>query len=204
RVAAPRDPRADLQRIPPARQTPGPGRRPPPSHPHLRGARHGIRRDHTPGHLRGEAAGRGRRGGRDRLREAAQAARVRRAEAALPREDGRERRRPAAGFLQRGLSGLRVLHQRQLREFLMSRKTRVLLLGLVSLVAALATAAVANAGVRLNGFDFGAYPNVGATVVTSAPSKTPPALYENGTPVAGLQAVNLGRCKNVVLALDTS
>jgi tight adherence protein B len=86
----------------------------------------------------------------------------------------------------------------------MSRKTRVFLLGLVSLLAALVTAGAANAGVRLNGFDFGAYPTVGATVVTSAPSKAPPALFENGRPAAGLQAVNLGRCKNVVLALDTS
>jgi len=86
----------------------------------------------------------------------------------------------------------------------MSRKTRVFLLGLVSLLAALAMTGAANAGVRLSGLDFGAYPNVGATVVTSAPSATPPALFENGTPVSGLQAVNLGRCKNVVLALDTS
>ena len=86
----------------------------------------------------------------------------------------------------------------------MSRRTVVFLLSLVSLLALLATAAEASAGVRLNGFDFGAYPNVGATVVTSAPSATPPALFENGRPVAGLQAVNLGRCKNVVLALDTS
>jgi tight adherence protein B len=82
-------------------------------------------------------------------------------------------------------------------------KTAVFSLALVSLLALLATAE-ASAGVRLNGFDFGAYPNVGATVVTSAPSKTPPALFENGRAVVGLQAVNLGRCKNVVLALDTS
>ncbi|MFL5941280.1 MAG: hypothetical protein ACJ75Q_13320, partial [Gaiellaceae bacterium] len=86
----------------------------------------------------------------------------------------------------------------------MSRKTRVFLLGLVSLLAALVTAGAANAGVRLQGFDFGAYPTVGATVVTSAPSTAPPALFENGRPAAGLQAVNLGRCKNVVLVLDTS
>ena len=83
----------------------------------------------------------------------------------------------------------------------MSRKTRVFLLALVSLLAALATAGAANAGVRLNGFDFGAYPTVGATVVTSAPSQAAPTLLENGRAVAGLQAVNLGRCKNVVLAL---
>ena len=86
----------------------------------------------------------------------------------------------------------------------MTRKTRVFLLGLLALLAALATAGAANAGVRLNGVDFGAYPTVGATVVTSAPSAKPPAFFENGRAVAGLQAVNLGRCKNVVLALDTS
>jgi tight adherence protein B len=65
-------------------------------------------------------------------------------------------------------------------------------------------AGTATAGVRLNGVDFGAYPGVGATVVTSAPSAVPPTLFENGRRVVGLQAVNLGRCKNVVLALDTS
>jgi tight adherence protein B len=85
-----------------------------------------------------------------------------------------------------------------------TRKTGVFSLALVSLLALLATASGASAGVRLNGFDFGAYPTVGATVVTSAPSTRPPTLLENGRAVVGLQAVNLGRCKNVVLALDTS
>jgi tight adherence protein B len=86
----------------------------------------------------------------------------------------------------------------------MIRRTRVFLIGLVSLLALLATASTASAGVRLNGVDFGAYPTVGTTLVTSAPSATVPKLLENGRPVVGLQAVNLGRCKNVVLALDTS
>src|SRR5437660_8113305 len=86
----------------------------------------------------------------------------------------------------------------------MSRKT-VFRLVLVSGFAAVATmASTASAGVRLNGVDFGAYPAVGATVVTSVPSSTPPTLLENGRPVVGLQAINLGRSKNVVLALDTS
>ena len=84
------------------------------------------------------------------------------------------------------------------------RKTGIFSLSLVSVLALLATASGATAGVRLNGVDFGAYPTVSATVVTSAPSTTPPKLLENGRPVVGLQAVNLGRCKNVVLALDTS
>jgi tight adherence protein B len=75
---------------------------------------------------------------------------------------------------------------------------------LVSLLAALATAAAAQAGVRLNGVDLGAYPTVRATVVTSTPASRPPTLLENGQGVVGLQAVNLGRAKSVVLALDTS
>jgi len=71
-------------------------------------------------------------------------------------------------------------------------------------LVALTVPAAAGAGVRLNGVDFGAYPAVRATVVTSVPSAAPPRLLENGRPVVGLQAVNLGRSKNVVLALDTS
>jgi tight adherence protein B len=86
----------------------------------------------------------------------------------------------------------------------MSRKALVFWIGLVSILASLATATAASAGVRLNGVDFGAYPQVGATVVTSTLTAAPPKLFENGRQVAGLQAVNLGRCKNVVLALDTS
>ena len=78
-----------------------------------------------------------------------------------------------------------------------------LVLAAAALVA-LTIPAAAGAGVRLNGVDFGAYPAVRATVVTSVPSAAPPTLLENGRPVVGLQAVNLGRSKNVVLALDTS
>src|SRR4029079_4894057 len=139
--------------------------------------------------------------------EAAQSARVHRPQAALPREDGGERRHPAGELLQRRPGRLRGLRQRLVRELQMipSRlKTGVFSLALVSLLALLATASTASAGVRLNGVDFGAYPTVGATIVTSAPSAAGPKLLENGRPVVGLQAVNLGRCKNVVLALDTS
>ena len=78
-----------------------------------------------------------------------------------------------------------------------------LVLAAAALVA-LTVPAAAGAGVRLNGVDFGAYPAVRATVVTSVPSAAQPTLLENGRPVVGLQAVNLGRSKNVVLALDTS
>jgi tight adherence protein B len=71
-------------------------------------------------------------------------------------------------------------------------------------LVALSVPVAAGAGIRLNGVDFGAYPAVRATVVTSVPSAAQPRLLENGRPVVGLQAVNLGRSKNVVLALDTS
>ena len=67
-----------------------------------------------------------------------------------------------------------------------------LVLAAAALVA-LTVPAAAGAGVRLNGVDFGAYPAVRATVVTSVPSTAPPKLLENGRPVVGLQAVNLGR-----------
>jgi tight adherence protein B len=82
------------------------------------------------------------------------------------------------------------------------RPLRLVLAG--AALVALSVPVAAGAGIRLNGVDFGAYPAVRATVVTSVPSATQPKLFENGRPVVGLQAVNLGRSKNVVLALDTS
>jgi tight adherence protein B len=82
------------------------------------------------------------------------------------------------------------------------RPLRLVLAG--AALVALSVPVAAGAGIRLNGVDFGAYPAVRATVVTSVPSTAPPKLFENGRPVVGLQAVNLGRSKNVVLALDTS
>ena len=66
RAAAPRDPRADLERVRPARPDHAPRRRLPPRHAHHRGAADGVRRDHAPGHLRREAAGRGDRRPRPR------------------------------------------------------------------------------------------------------------------------------------------
>ena len=74
-----------------------PRRRLPPHHPHHRGAAHGVRRDHAAGHLPGEAAGGGGRG--VGTTQAALAAHVHRPQAALPREDGGQRRRAAADVL---------------------------------------------------------------------------------------------------------
>ncbi len=107
RPAAPRDPRADLERLRPARADLAPRRRLPPRHPHHRGAADGVRRDHAPGPLPGEGARRGEHRHVARVAAAA-AARLHGPEAALPREDGRRAvsscrrpssatRRPAAG-----------------------------------------------------------------------------------------------------------
>ncbi len=82
------------------------------------------------------------------------------------------------------------------------RRIRTVLAG--AAILALSLPVAAGAGVRLNGVDFGSYPQVGATVVTSTASTRAPKMFENGRRVVGLQAVNLGRCKNVVLALDSS
>jgi tight adherence protein B len=51
--------------------------------------------------------------------------------------------------------------------------------------------------------DTSAYPEIRVTVVAPADAAQP-ELGENGVPVAGLQAVNLGRAKSVVLAVDRS
>jgi tight adherence protein B len=78
------------------------------------------------------------------------------------------------------------------------RTAAVVLLALVLTPAAAATGAV-----RIAGVDTSGYPQVRVTVL--APSgAAQPTLEENGIPAAGLQAVNLGRAKSVVLAVDRS
>jgi tight adherence protein B len=68
----------------------------------------------------------------------------------------------------------------------------------------LALPAATAAAVQLRGVDASAYPSIRAFVVTSKPSSAPPAVVENGLPVAGLEATNLARAKSVVLAIDRS
>jgi tight adherence protein B len=72
----------------------------------------------------------------------------------------------------------------------------------VFLVAAAATPA--GAGVQLTGVDVSAYPTVRATLLSSAGPHVVPTLSENGLPVTGLVARNLGSSKAVVLAVDDS
>ena len=77
------------------------------------------------------------------------------------------------------------------------------LLALVVLAAALPGVAVA-ASPTIARLARAAYPTVRATVVTPKPVATPPKVTENGKPVVGLRAVNLGREKSVMLLFDRS
>ena len=71
--------------------------------------------------------------------------------------------------------------------------------------AALASASVASgaAPVRVAGVDTGGYPELRVTVV-APPGSAQPALTENGAPVTGLEAYNLGKAKSVALLIDRS
>jgi tight adherence protein B len=71
-------------------------------------------------------------------------------------------------------------------------------------LAASAASAAPGSPVEVGGFSAGDYPRLVVNVVTSHPVTTPPGLTENGKPVAGLEAVNLGAAKSVVIDIDTS
>lgn len=70
-------------------------------------------------------------------------------------------------------------------------------------LAALGLAPAAAAGVSIRGVDTSGYPEVRVTVVTSGGSAEP-TLAEDGVPVSGLRAVNLGHAKSIVVAVDDS
>ena len=74
----------------------------------------------------------------------------------------------------------------------------------VTAVVALAIGGSASAGVDLTSVNTGSFPTVHATVVSSTGARVVPRLTENGRPVAGLIARNLGHGKAVVLAVDDS
>ena len=80
-------------------------------------------------------------------------------------------------------------------------KTR--LLSLCILCAVLPGVAAA-AGPKITSLDTSGYPTVRATVVTPKPVAAAPKLTENGIPVVGFRAVNLGREKSVAAVIDRS
>ena len=72
---------------------------------------------------------------------------------------------------------------------------------LVALATLLLPAAALAATVEADASD---YPAVRAIFVTDQPTVAAPKLTENGEPVTGLVATNLGRAKSIVLAVDRS
>jgi tight adherence protein B len=75
---------------------------------------------------------------------------------------------------------------------------------LAACALAIALPGVAGAAARITAVDTSGYPTVRATVVTAKPVSKIGPLTENGRPVNGLEAANLGREKSVVLAVDRS
>ncbi|HUZ80646.1 MAG TPA: vWA domain-containing protein, partial [Gaiellaceae bacterium] len=83
------------------------------------------------------------------------------------------------------------------------RRRRRLIRSLPVALAALVAAPTALAAVRLQSVDTSAFPSIRVTLVAPLGARTP-QLSENGQPVSGYSAVNLGRAKAIVLALDRS
>jgi tight adherence protein B len=71
-------------------------------------------------------------------------------------------------------------------------------------LAALALPAAAIAGLEVKGVDTKDYPRVRLTVIADGAAPKPPVLTEDGEPVSGVVAENLGRAKSVALAVDRS
>ena len=88
----------------------------------------------------------------------------------------------------------------------MRRRTTLLFAAAVAAFGILASsaAAVPSHGLRIAGVDTQGYPHVVLNVVTQAHVSKTPRLSENGVPVTGFDAVNLGDAKSLVVAIDNS
>ena len=80
-------------------------------------------------------------------------------------------------------------------------RLRLAVAGLAFVLLALPTAA--QAAVQLRGIDTSAYPTIRASIYTPSGGGLP-AVWENGTPVAGFDAQNLGRAKAMTMVIDNS
>ncbi|HEY7004671.1 MAG TPA: type II secretion system F family protein [Gaiellaceae bacterium] len=74
----------------------------------------------------------------------------------------------------------------------------------LALVAALVLVPAALAAGEVKSVDTSGFPRVRVTVVAPSTSTVAPDLRQNGDPVAGLSATNLGSSKSVVIAIDRS
>jgi tight adherence protein B len=75
---------------------------------------------------------------------------------------------------------------------------------LLALLAVLVLAPAAYAAGEVKAVDTGEFPRIKLTVLAPSTSTTPPGLTQNGQPVAGLEATNIGASKSVVIAIDRS
>ena len=131
------------------------------------------------------------------------AARVHRPEAALPREAGGERRRPAAELL-RGRRGRPGASARRLQRHELRRlRSEARAVRLVAVLAALVVARPRAAARQDRQVDTAGYPQLVVNVVT-VERRAGAVAAEDGAPVAGLAPRNLGDAKDVVLAIDHS
>src|SRR5712691_10120300 len=80
-------------------------------------------------------------------------------------------------------------------------RLRLAVVGLAFIL--LAVPAAAGAAIQLRGVDATAYPTIRASIYTPTGGGRP-ALWENGTPVAGFQAQNLGSAKAIATLIDRS
>ena len=94
----------------------------------------------------------------------------------------------------------RDTRRRSSRSISMSR-LRLAVAGLAFIL--LAVPAAAGAAVQLRGVDATAYPTIRASIYTPTGNGMP-ALWENGTPVVGFQAQNLGSVKAIATLIDRS
>jgi len=74
----------------------------------------------------------------------------------------------------------------------------------IAVLCASLPAVASAASPKIASLDTAGYPTVRATVVTPKPVATAPSVTENGRPVVGFRAVNLGREKSVMLVFDRS
>jgi tight adherence protein B len=86
------------------------------------------------------------------------------------------------------------------------RSTALLVAAAGAAFAILASSAAAapSQGLRIAGVDTAGYPHVVLNVVSHAHVSQTPRLTENGVPVSGFDAVNLGDAKSLVVAIDNS
>jgi VWFA-related protein len=76
--------------------------------------------------------------------------------------------------------------------------------GIAPLIALVLAHGAAAGHIAIRRVDTSRYPLIRVTVVSPSASAKPPRLFENGRPVADVQAANLGREQSIVLALDHS